>query len=179
MRTRERKRLKKVRHTEIVPNLTFQMNSKADINNLLGGRQLTAHRDQAKKRRRSGGRKSASTLAAQQKQSMGKARANKCLLRYETILAAQLFLRISEQTSPLSKYLQMGGMDILSPHRMVMSTQDALIQMARDFQAVRDAADDFVKWTREKSQGDGHGSRGCTATATNKAKESHAREASG
>lgn len=36
------------------------------------------------------------------------------LLRYETILTVQLFLRILEQTSPLSKYLQSGEMDILS-----------------------------------------------------------------
>lgn len=72
------------------------------------------------------------------------------LLRYETILTAQLFLRIFEHTSPLSKYLQTGGMDILSAHRMVMSTQDALKQIARDFQAVKSAADDFVKWANEK-----------------------------
>ncbi|RXN16717.1 zinc finger MYM-type 1-like protein [Labeo rohita] len=72
------------------------------------------------------------------------------LLRYETILTAQLLLRISEHTSPLSKYLQTEGMDILSAHRMVMSTQDALKKMARDFQAVKAAADDFVKWANEK-----------------------------
>ncbi|KAL0149200.1 hypothetical protein M9458_055434 [Cirrhinus mrigala] len=72
------------------------------------------------------------------------------LLRYETILTAQLFLRIFEHTSPLSKYLQTEGMDILSAHRMVMSTQDALKKMARDFQAVKAAADDFVKWANEK-----------------------------
>ncbi|KAI2646688.1 Zinc finger MYM-type protein 1 [Labeo rohita] len=72
------------------------------------------------------------------------------LLRYETILTAQLFLRIFELTSPLSKYLQTEGMDILSAHRRVMSTQDALKKMARDFQAVKAAADDFVKWANEK-----------------------------
>lgn len=72
------------------------------------------------------------------------------LLRYETILTAQLFLRIFEHTSPLSKYLQTEGMDILSAHRMVMSTQDDLKKMARDFQAVKTAADDFVKWANEK-----------------------------
>lgn len=31
-----------------------------------------------------------------------------------------------------------------------MSTQDALKKMARDFQAVKAAADDFVKWANEK-----------------------------
>ncbi|KAJ3595631.1 hypothetical protein NHX12_004934 [Muraenolepis orangiensis] len=67
------------------------------------------------------------------------------LLRYETILMAQIFLRIFEQTSPLSQYLQTEGMDILSAHRMVMSTQEALKKIARDFHAVKDAADSFVK----------------------------------
>jgi len=33
------------------------------------------------------------------------------LLKYQTILAAQTFLRISQQTTPLSKYLQTSGMD--------------------------------------------------------------------
>ncbi|KAI4884376.1 hypothetical protein NFI96_000286 [Prochilodus magdalenae] len=72
------------------------------------------------------------------------------LLRHETILTAQLFMRIFKQTTPLSKYLQTGGMDILSAHRMVISTHEALKQMARDFKAVKDAADNFVKWANEK-----------------------------
>lgn len=38
------------------------------------------------------------------------------LLKYETILTAQIFLRIFEQTSPLSKYLQTSGMDLLTVH---------------------------------------------------------------
>lgn len=74
------------------------------------------------------------------------------LLRYESILTAQLFLRIFEHTGPLSNYLQTGGMDILSSHKMVMSTPDALKQIARDFQAVKDAADIFVKWANEKTE---------------------------
>ncbi|RXN11863.1 hypothetical protein ROHU_010362 [Labeo rohita] len=50
----------------------------------------------------------------------------------------------------MMQYLQTKGMDILSAHKMVMSTQDALKKMARDFQAVKAAADDFVKWANEK-----------------------------
>lgn len=37
------------------------------------------------------------------------------LLKYETVLTAQLFLRIFAQTAPLSKYLQ-SGKDLLSAH---------------------------------------------------------------
>ncbi|XP_046870317.1 uncharacterized protein LOC124489198 isoform X2 [Hypomesus transpacificus] len=72
------------------------------------------------------------------------------LLRYETVLTAQLFLRVFEFTSPLSKYLQTGGMDILSAHRMVTTTHDSLTKIARDFPAVKDAADCFVHWANEK-----------------------------
>ena len=72
------------------------------------------------------------------------------LLRHETILTAQLFLRIFEKTTPLSKYLQTGGMDILSAHRMVMSTHEALKEMERDFQTVKDATESFVKWANDK-----------------------------
>ncbi|XP_059901454.1 uncharacterized protein LOC132452716 [Gadus macrocephalus] len=72
------------------------------------------------------------------------------LLRHETILTAQLFLQIFEKTTPLSKYLQTGGMDILSAHRMVMSTHEALKEMGRDFQTVKDATESFVKWANDK-----------------------------
>ncbi|KAL1269147.1 hypothetical protein QQF64_031436 [Cirrhinus molitorella] len=42
------------------------------------------------------------------------------LLKYETVLTAQIFLRIFEHTSPLSKYLQTSGMDLLTAHRLVV-----------------------------------------------------------
>lgn len=38
------------------------------------------------------------------------------LLKYETILTAQIFLRIFEHTSALFKYLQTSGMDLLTAH---------------------------------------------------------------
>ena len=69
------------------------------------------------------------------------------LLKYETILPAQLFLRVFEQISPLSKYLQTKGMEILSAHRMVTATQVSLKSITRDFTTVKAAADTFVKWT--------------------------------
>lgn len=72
------------------------------------------------------------------------------LLRYETVLTAQIFLRVFELTSPLSKYLQTEGMDILSAHRMVTSTKDAMKQIGRDFSTVKDAADSFVHWANDK-----------------------------
>ncbi len=43
--------MKKAWHTELVLKPIFLKCSKADISNLLGARQLTAHRDQVKRRR--------------------------------------------------------------------------------------------------------------------------------
>lgn len=48
------------------------------------------------------------------------------LLKYEVILTAQTFLRVFQHTSPLSKYLQTQGMDILSAQRLVEGMQDSL-----------------------------------------------------
>ncbi|XP_063077402.1 uncharacterized protein LOC134467457 [Engraulis encrasicolus] len=91
-------------------------------------------------------------LAVQQDQTMKPtARAKvkgyiECLLKYETVLTAQIFLRIFEQTSPLSKYLQTSGMDLLTAHRLVVGTEDGLKKCVRDFSGVKEAADRFVEW---------------------------------
>ena len=66
--------------------------------------------------------------------------------RHSTQLSLHLFLRIFEVATPLSKYLQSSGLDILTAHKMVMATQDILKNMARDFKAVKQAADTFVQW---------------------------------
>jgi len=63
------------------------------------------------------------------------------LLKYQTILTVQTFLRIFRQTTPLSKYLQTSGMDLLTAHRLVSSTQDNLKKYARDFKGVKTATD--------------------------------------
>ncbi|KAL1251715.1 hypothetical protein QQF64_019511 [Cirrhinus molitorella] len=67
------------------------------------------------------------------------------LLKYESILTAEIFLRIFEQTTPLSKYLQTSGMDIASAQHLVTGTEESLRKCARDFQGVMRAADDFVE----------------------------------
>ncbi|XP_029551933.1 uncharacterized protein LOC115151819 isoform X2 [Salmo trutta] len=68
------------------------------------------------------------------------------LLKYETILTAEVFLRIFEQMSPLSKYLQTSGMDIVTAQHLVTGTEDNLRKCAQDFEGVKRAADDFVEW---------------------------------
>ena len=74
------------------------------------------------------------------------------LLEYETILTSQIFLRIFEHTTPLSKYLQTSRMDILSAYRMVTTTQKNLEGIKRDFEGIKVAADTFVQWANEKLQ---------------------------
>lgn len=74
------------------------------------------------------------------------------LLKYETVLTAHIFLRIFELTSPLSKYLQTSAFDILQAHRMVTGTQENLKKLSRDFEVVKNTADDFRMWANEKLQ---------------------------
>lgn len=58
------------------------------------------------------------------------------LLKYETILTAQIFLRIFERTSPLSKYLQTSGMDLLTTHSLVVGPDDGLKKCVQDFNTI-------------------------------------------
>ncbi|XP_034062116.1 uncharacterized protein LOC117539872 [Gymnodraco acuticeps] len=74
------------------------------------------------------------------------------LLRYETILTAQIFLRIFQVTSPVSKYLQKSGMDILTAHRMIVAAETQLKDMTRDFEKVKTAAATFVQWANNQTE---------------------------
>ncbi len=74
------------------------------------------------------------------------------LFKYETVLTAQLFLRVFEEMVPLSKYSQTNSLDILTAHRMVVKTETKLKSMVRDFKSVRTAANTFVHWANEKLQ---------------------------
>ncbi|KAI4830715.1 hypothetical protein KUCAC02_002331, partial [Chaenocephalus aceratus] len=47
---------------------------------------------------------------------------------------------------------QTAGLDILSAHRMVASTQDTLKSLGRDVDSVKKAADTFVNWTHTEIQ---------------------------
>lgn len=69
----------------------------------------------------------------------------KSLLEYETVLTAHIYLRIFEETTPLSNYLQTSGLDILKAHNMVRATHDKLKKYSRDFQTIKKQADQFVQ----------------------------------
>lgn len=73
-------------------------------------------------------------------------------MKYETVVTAQLFLHIFQLTSPLSKYFQTKGMDIITAQRLVEGTEEGLRKCARDFEGGKWAADEFVKWANGKLQ---------------------------
>lgn len=72
------------------------------------------------------------------------------LLKYQTILTVQTFLRIFQQTTPLSKYLKTSGKDLLTAHRFVTSKHDNMKKYARDFKRVKAATDAFVQWANRE-----------------------------
>lgn len=74
------------------------------------------------------------------------------VVRYETILTAQIFLRIFEVTFPVSKYLQTSGMDILTAQRLITGTEHSLRKCSGDFDGVKEASDIFVQWANNTLQ---------------------------
>lgn len=74
------------------------------------------------------------------------------LQQYETTLTAQIFLSIFHVTSPVSKYLQTSGMDILTAHRIIVAAETQLKDKSRDFKLVKVAADTFVQWANNQLQ---------------------------
>nr|XP_047140987.1 uncharacterized protein LOC101238791 [Hydra vulgaris] len=72
------------------------------------------------------------------------------LLKYDTILTAQIFLRVFQLTTPLSKYLQTVNMDILVAYNMVPKTIDTLKKYLEEFDIVLKATNNFVCKVNEK-----------------------------
>jgi hypothetical protein len=71
------------------------------------------------------------------------------LCKYETIIIAQMFLRIFENTTPLSKYLQGKGINTTTTYQMVTQILRDLRKCAREFSRTKDAADKFVLHTNK------------------------------
>ncbi|KAL4153880.1 hypothetical protein QTP88_001713 [Uroleucon formosanum] len=72
------------------------------------------------------------------------------LCKYETILTAQIYLRIFNITTPLSKYLQGHGVNFVAAFQMVNQTLNSLKNINRDFTSITQAADNFVRWANNK-----------------------------
>ena len=67
------------------------------------------------------------------------------LFRFKSVLSAQLFSRIFEKITPLSKYLQTKQMDVLKSHQMVQSTIASLEEISRDFTDLINKSRSFVQ----------------------------------
>ena len=62
-------------------------------------------------------------------------------------MTAHIFLRIFGLTTRLSKYLQTGGIDLLTAKRLISNTEVKLSgDMRRDFDGIKVATDNFVQW---------------------------------
>ena len=72
------------------------------------------------------------------------------LTSFETILMSKIFLRIFAITTPLSKYLQTVGLDILTASRMVSATLTNLKSIRNDFNTIKQQATTFVNWANKK-----------------------------
>jgi len=71
------------------------------------------------------------------------------LYKYETILTAQTYLKIFMITTPLSKYLQGYGVNLVAAFQMVTQTLGELKTICRDFSNVKETADNFVAWAND------------------------------
>ncbi|KAL4143886.1 hypothetical protein QTP88_006140 [Uroleucon formosanum] len=74
------------------------------------------------------------------------------LCKYEIILTAQMYLRIFEKTTPLSKYHQGKEINIMTAYQMVTQTLQDLRKCTREFSRTKDAADKFVQHTNKMFQ---------------------------
>ena len=54
-------------------------------------------------------------------------------IRYQHILTAMTYLRFTEKTSALSKYLQTSGLDFISSFNMAVATTNDIKQICQQF----------------------------------------------
>ena len=67
------------------------------------------------------------------------------MIRYQHVLTAITYLRITEITSALSKYLQTSGLDFINAFNIVKATKKDIQQIHRDFAMVATKTDHFVQ----------------------------------
>lgn len=59
-------------------------------------------------------------------------------------------MRIFNITSPLSKYLQTVGIDLLKAHQFVMGTLTQMIPIQRDYDGAKCQANKFIKYATDE-----------------------------
>ena len=78
------------------------------------------------------------------------------MIRYQHVLTAITYLRITEITSALSKYLQTSRLDFINAFNMVEATKKDIQQIHRDFATIVTQTDHFVQHANKISE-----ERGC------------------
>ena len=76
----------------------------------------------------------------------------KLLLKYETVVTAQIFLHLFSTTTRLSKYLQTSGLDLLTAKHMISQASTDMKKMQRNFESVRVSAETFVSFVNDQSE---------------------------
>lgn len=72
------------------------------------------------------------------------------LLKYETILTAHIFQHIFVSTTPVSKYLQVKGMNVVQAFQMIKQTIKTLRLQSRRCNVVIEHAKKFIEWANDK-----------------------------
>ena len=71
-------------------------------------------------------------------------------LQFQTILSAFIFLRIFEETLPLSEYLQAKGLDMVKAWNMVQIASTNLKRISREFGEIHTAAKSYAEKVNEQ-----------------------------
>lgn len=72
------------------------------------------------------------------------------LLRYETVLTANIYLRIFASTTTITLYLQSKGMNVIQAFNMIKSTLNTLKSQSRNFDAVLEVTNKFITLVNSK-----------------------------
>ena len=77
------------------------------------------------------------------------------LLKHETILIAQIYLRVFSITEPVSKYLQTSGLDLLKSQQLVSAALVQLRSIQRDMANIKLEAGKFISWAENEFESRG------------------------
>lgn len=72
------------------------------------------------------------------------------LLKYETVLTANIYLQIFSSTTPVSLYLQSKGMNVIQAFNMIKCTLNTLNSQSRKFDTILEVTNKFITWANSK-----------------------------
>lgn len=72
------------------------------------------------------------------------------LLKYETVLTANIYLSIFSSITPVSLYLQSKGMNVIQAYNMIKCTLNTLNSQSRKFDTILEVTNKFITWANSK-----------------------------